>query len=312
MEPLFQVKCWLRKKVEVAAAKAEIKALIEDAKCYAPIYLPIKHNRVSSGITVELSIPDLHLGKLAWGKETGGKDWDSKIARDTFFRAFEHLLRGVSGYNPDKFWFIVGNDFYNADNKSGLTTKGTPQSTDTRYPKMFRTGRQLIVDATDNLVQTANTDLIIVPGNHDELSCFHLGENLEIWYSRNQNVFVDNAPTLRKYRKHGCVGLMWTHGNHEKHDKLPLLMATEQRKMWGETRFNEIHIGHYHGTKVDEINGVRVRRLPSLCTADEWHSRMGFCGNLQSAEAFVWDAERGLVGTAVYNEPGEDDSTMAA
>ena len=312
VEPLFQIKAWLKKRVDVATAKNVIRDLIADAKRFAPAYLPIPHKRTSSGITIELSIPDLHLGKLSWGKETGGPDWDSKITRDTFFRALQNLLTGLRGYNADKFWFIIGNDFYNADNKQGLTTKGTPQSTDTRYPKMFRTGRQMIVEATDTLTRTADTDLIIVPGNHDELSCFHLGENLEIWYANNPNVTVDNAPTLRKYRKFGQVGLMWTHGSNEKHDKLPLLMATEQRKMWGDTRYNEIHIGHFHGNKVDEVNGVRVRRLSALCPPDEWHSRNGYIGNLRTAEAFVWDRDRGLIGTAVYNEPDEDDATAAA
>lgn len=66
----------------------------------------------------------------------------------------------------------------------------------------------------------------------------------------------------------------------------------------------EVHLGHWHQTKVRELNGTRVRILPSLCAPDAWHAENGHVGAVRSAEAFIWDAAEGLVGTAIYTVPG--------
>jgi hypothetical protein len=70
--------------------------------------------------------------------------------------------------------------------------------------------------------------------------------------------------------------------------------------MWGRTRFREAHTGHWHGTKVQEWNGVRVRVFSALCGADAWHAGAGFVGNLRSAEALAWDRGEGQVNTATF------------
>jgi len=45
---------------------------------------------------LEINVPDLHLGKLAWGEETGDADYDTEIAQQVFREAVEELL---SDYN---------------------------------------------------------------------------------------------------------------------------------------------------------------------------------------------------------------------
>jgi hypothetical protein len=302
VEPLFQVKAWLRKRVVVAETMEIIKSLVEDARQHAPSYIPFKRLQASSGNMLEIGIPDLHVGKYAWAQETGHQDYDLRLSEEVFHKALEALVERTSGYNFDLINFVVGNDFFNYDNHAQTTTKGTPQSSDTRYPKMFRTGRRMIVDATDRLLQVAPVRLVVVPGNHDELSSFHLGENLSIWYHKHPQVEVDNTPTLRKYHEFGKVMLMWTHGDKEKKDDLGGIMASEQPQMWGRTAFREAHLGHLHKTRVEEKHGMRWRILSALCPADKWHADSGYVSNLRGAEGFIWNAEHGLLGTAVYTE----------
>jgi hypothetical protein len=55
-------------------------------------------------------------------------------------------------------------------------------------------------------------------------------------------------------------------------------------------------------TKLDEQHGVRTRILPALCEPDDWHSEMGFTGNLRNAEGYVWHMEEGLVAQFFYND----------
>ena len=118
---------------------------------------------------------------------------------------------------------------------------------------------------------------------------------------------VDDTLYKRKYYRHGAVMLGFAHGEKEKPENLPLLMATEQQEAWAATRYHEWHLGHLHksATKIktvaDEFNGVRVRTLPSLCGTDLWHFDMGYVQNIRSAEVYLFDPDRGLAGTQVFN-----------
>src|SRR5678815_4639289 len=101
--------------------------------------------------------------------------------------------------------------------------------------------------------------------------------------------------------------LMFTHGDKGKRPNYPLVMAQEQREMWGNTIHREAHTGHLHQMRVEELHGVKVRISPALCPADAWHAENMFTGNARAAEAFVWHKDEGLVGTAIYTVPERDE-----
>lgn len=290
---------------------SDFASIIDEMKRFAPVYPTVSRptSTRSTRRLLELSIPDLHVGKLAWGEECG-VDYDSDIAEDLFNQALADLVAKTSGIGFDEILLVVGNDILNTDNSENTTTAGTPQDCDTRHMKMFRRVRLMIQKAVERLVLCApKVTVLIVAGNHDRSSCFALGEALDAWFHNTPEVTVINTPKLRKYYRFGKVLLGFTHGNEEKADRLPLIMATEEPELWGATRFREIHTGHFHQKRatsfvgVGEHNGVVVRILPSLCAPEAWHVGRGYVGNTQSAEAYVWDSEEGLVGTAVYNAP---------
>jgi hypothetical protein len=250
---------------------------------------------------LELSLCDLHIGKLAWGKETGGPNYDTKIAEKVALESLETLLDRAKGYDFDSITFVLGNDFVQADDLEGRTTKGTYVDTDARYQKNFITARKLSVACIERLRQIAPVVVKVVPGNHDEQTSWCIGDSLECYFHQYKDVTIDNQPTLRKYLKWGDVMLLWTHGDRGKRADFPLLMATEQPQMFGETRWREVHTGHNHTTKTEEWHGVRVRILPSLSAIDAWHSSMGFTGQLRNSEAFVWNDKDGLVAQFYFN-----------
>jgi hypothetical protein len=95
--------------------------------------------------------------------------------------------------------------------------------------------------------------------------------------------------------------LMWTHGNTGKLENYPALMASEQPKMWGATRWREAHTGDKHHRRLLELRGATVRILPSLRPPDAWSSEMQFVGSIRAAESYVWNEREGLIGTAVYS-----------
>jgi hypothetical protein len=301
VEPLFAIWAELSPRRNIFDAKAEIELLKKVAKTEARVYKPIKFEPKKSGNMLELSIPDIHMGKLAWGQETGWEDYDTRIAGKLFRQAARELVARTASYKFDEICFVIGNDLLNTDNKEQLTTRGTPQATDSRYHKVFKKTREMILETIEELRPVAPVvRAILVPGNHDALSVWHLGDSLECIFAKCPGVMVDNAPTWRKYHQWGKVMLMWTHGDKGKHEQYPLLMATEQKEMFGATEFHEAHVGHLHQVALRERMGVRVRILSTLCAADAWHADNAYVGNLRAAEAFVWNKEEGLLGTAIY------------
>lgn len=284
--------------------KGKLEKLIAEAK--TPLeYIKSKQESAHRTQLVEISFPDLHIGKLAWDKETG-EDYDITIAVSRAKDAVSELISRLDFTKVDRILLPLGNDLISVDNKMGTTTMGTPQSADGRFGKMFRATKDLVIDTVTMLNKIAPVDILIVPGNHDESTMFTLGEVLEAWYKDDKGVTVNNSPKLRKYYQYGANMIMLTHGDKEKHSELGLIAAHEEAKMWGDTKYREVHLGHFHKSKStsyttgDEFPGFKIRILPSLSGADAWHYAQGYL-SAKGAKAFVWDKNKGLVTEHTYN-----------
>jgi len=303
----FQVKAWLKKNETKFDAKKFKEEFMAEMKSNAPIWNPIEYKFESEKKLLEITIFDLHLGKLAWAGETG-EDYDSKIAVNRFMTALRILVERALPFKFERIVFPIGNDFYNSDNLEFTTTAGTQQQDDGRWQKVYKTGRILLTTAIDYLRKFAPVDVIIIPGNHDFQKMFYVGDALEIKYENCKEVTINNGATPRKYYNYGNNLLGYTHGNEERAANLPLLMAQEVPMLWGTTKYREFHLGHFHKKTVktfrdsiEEFSGVIVRQLSSLSGTDSWHNKKGFVGSIKSGEAFIWDHDYGQIGNIQFN-----------
>lgn len=302
--PLFQIKVFLRRKVVEEKMTTLLADLLKQFQQAAPIRQPAAYPQRGEGM-LELSLMDLHLGKLSWAPETG-HHYDPDTAEQMFWAALEDLLAKAAGCRPEKILFVAGNDFFNTDAMGRTTTAGTPQDDGLTWKQGFIRGRDLLVRAIERLRQIAPIHVTCVNGNHDTARVFYLGEVLNAWFSRTPDVTVDNAPTQRKYLHYGQNLIGFTHGNNERHPSLPLLMASEQPQAWAGSQHREWHLGHWHIKRhkmflpVEDQQGVLVRIVPSLCPADAWHSSMGYSGRL-AAEAYFWHPQDGCVATFTHS-----------
>jgi hypothetical protein len=257
---------------------------------------------------LEISLFDLHFGKLGWRGEVG-ENFDTKIARTRFLEGIETLLIRAKGFTYNEIVFPIGNDFFNSDNQFNTTTKGTPQDEDLRWQKTYDLGCKLIVDAIMMLKATGvSIKVPVIPGNHDQEKSYYLGSFVKAWFRDDQQVTIDNSAMTRKYIEWGEVMLGYTHGNEEKENSLPMLMATEEKKMWGRTSYHEWHLGHFHKKRnvkftvmdkaqvLNEEHAVTVRYLSSLTGTEEWHYKKGYVGTTKAGEAFIWNDKTGLIG----------------
>jgi hypothetical protein len=176
----YNFKVYLKKKEYLGQSLQELKKELSEY-CTTKNTFTLKHKIKQSGLLLEFAPFDLHWGKLAWDK------------------SIDYTLQTASKFDISKIVFPFGNDFFQIDNEQNTTTAGTRQDTDSRFKKILREGRKLIINTIDKLRTVAPVDVIIVSGNHGGLSEFMLGDLLEVKYENDKFVNVDNSPTSRKY-----------------------------------------------------------------------------------------------------------------
>lgn len=302
--PCFQVKAWLRLKEKGLDIKKQLEIFKADAAAHAPKYPTIKHDLKSDNL-LEISCPDIHFGQLSWDEETGRENYDIKIAEQKYIEAVSDLAEKSKPYSPSRILLPIGSDFFNVNSLTNTTLAGTKQDEDTRWQKTFQAGWKMVVRAADILRTMAPVDIIVIPGNHDWERSFYLGSCLAAWYNNCNDVRVFNSPRPRKYAVWGRCMIGYTHGDKEKAQTLPLIMATERPNDWAVTEYREWHIGHLHHKKtlawlpVQEENGVRVRIMPSICARDAWHSESGYDA-IREAVGLIWNKQRGNVAQFSY------------
>jgi hypothetical protein len=304
VEELYQVKAFLKRKHHIVFAKREIEELKEAAKKESKEPIPKQHEQPTSGNMLEINLIDHHFGKMAWSPETGYPNYDIHIAEQVFWRGFYAILERAKGLKFEEIYFVVGNDLFNSDDAQGRTTDGTHiESTDARFYKTFSIVRNVSIKAIEILREYANVvRVIMISGNHDKLSVWHLGDSLDCYFNKYADVKIDNSPRYYKYYEFGKVMLMYTHGDKGKKKDYPLMMATEHPDIFGRTRYREAHIGHTHTETSHESHGVVVRTLSPLCPPDKWHADNGYVGNIRRTQAFVYNKNEGLIGIIIYTD----------
>ena len=265
---------------------------ISDAigKLKMPQVPPIKRNgHNSKEYMFEPAVVDLHLGKLAWGKETGDADFDLKIASQLYRATIDDLIQKVanSNYNIGKIVYQIGQDFYHFDNPQVQTTAGTQLDSDTRWKKMYSCGLELLIETIEKFRKLAPTLVLWVPGNHDEELSYTAVVALKHIYANADDVEVDASPITRKYIlwKNNLIG--FAHGRDEG-KRLSGLMQVEAPDKWAASKVREFHLGDIHHDKLIEENGIEFRWMGTITAVDAWSAYKGYVTATRKAQGILW------------------------
>jgi hypothetical protein len=209
-----------------------------------------------------LDTPDLHLGRLSYGKETGD-NYDIKIAVQRDNDSTEYLVSEaeyLANRNPIREVLVVyGNDYFNYDYAKPFpqTSNGTPQESDVRFQKMFMTGCDQSFKRIERISEIAPVRIIIIPGNHDEQISFYMGVVLNAYFKNNENVTVDMSPGSRKFYQFGKNLLGFDHGQYPSFERLFANMAFSDTKMWADTKFKYYYTAHLHHKETKTKRDIR-------------------------------------------------------
>lgn len=246
----------------------------------------------SSGEILEICIPDLHAGLLSWRYETG-EDYDLNITKDRFFKAIYDIVDRCRKLSFSKVMLVTLGDLLHTDNDNQTTTKGTFQQVDGRLAKIFDYTLDMMIDAINILSSVAPVEVVYICGNHDRVLGYTLIKAVEKAFTGNEVVTFDVTPNPQKFRLFGNTLIGWTHGDMPKKNMQGWLQD-RARKEFGESKYAEIHSGHYHTEEVHYVSGITIRYMPNLAAASYWEHQQGFPHNVKTMVCYRWHPERGL------------------
>ena len=251
------------------------------------------------GLWQVLVVADCHFGKYAWGRTTGGDDYDLDLAERLVGQAGDELVAVGDSHKPTRRTIAFLGDLFHYDRPDGSTTSGTPLERDGRLQKMIQVGCDTLLRIVERSSQSVPTDVVIVNGNHDEVLTWTFQRILCERFRNSKTVRVKEDFTGRQYLTHGRNLLGFAHGHRAK-KKLPQIMALEASQHWAKCPYREWHTGHFHSQAaewqrpIETLDGVIVRTAPALCPPDDWHSVNGFIGSRQACETFIYEPDGGL------------------
>lgn len=242
-----------------------------------------------------IGIADLHYGLLA--KENLSEEYNMKIAEERFHKIITDVCkRKENNKDIEKVVLLLGNDFLNADNVQGTTSRHfTQQDQETNWYEIVTKATEMIIKEIDMLqFFFPKIEIINVKGNHDEMSMFGVMQTLNAYYKDSDQVKINTDCRFRQYLRYG-TGLIGMSHNERLQD-VSKIMAAETGVDFGECKYKCFLMAHLHTRKqLEDDYGVDIYNLPSVVSASSWTSSQGYAGTNKMSQTFVFDKEKGLV-----------------
>ncbi len=245
---------------------------------------------------------DVHIGKLAWGEETGQGNMDVSLASKWFVDTVVQNLQYGQSFNPSKIFFVLGQDLMHYENYLGTTAIGQNElDIDGRLQKTLTVVIESCYKAILSCAEVAPTEVIWVPGNHDAHASLYLSHIIKARFHDHKWIEVDNDANWRKARLWGNLLVAWTHDASGGKEKATVNMLPQYwPKMWGKSVYREWHTGHKHKANETKysptvgVGGIVIKQLAALSKIDAWHYQNGFVDAVPACNSFIWTKDKGV------------------
>ncbi len=252
--------------------------------------IPSQHE-LNNNILV-IPIADLHYN-LVSDKFSTGNDYSIEIAEQVYYQVLNDVINRIKNKKFEKILFVVGNDFINADNVNGTTTKGTPQDNNGLWFSVVNKATQLIINGIDMLTHIAPVDVLYVPSNHDLHTMFGIMQTIKAWYRNDNNIFIDDSPLFRKYYRFGNTLLNFSHDLKVK--EALKIISSEAKDQWSECTHIISMLAHLHQDMVYDKQGyLEVLRLPTISGWSRWTNNQGYIQSEKKNKSFIVNGDLGI------------------
>jgi len=272
-----QVAQWVKSTTDrsertIEAVESAVRDLIEDVKGKYRVVSPPKV--CDTDLLAVYPVADAHIGLYAWAEESGQNhdtDMMIKVLTSSMAQMVDQAPSSETALIVD-----IGDYFHTDTNKNQTLASGNILDVDTRWKRVYELAaigyRRLVTIA---LAKHKKVIVKAVPGNHDEHSAFTKAMLMQAFFETEKRVEVHLPYNPFEYHIFGSNLLGFNHGEL-KPDRLPLIMATDRAKEWGETENHHWFVGHIHHKTMHEFNGCIVESLRSPSAKDAWTHKSGY------------------------------------
>lgn len=251
-----------------------------------PKYEPVHVPRTEDNRLTVYPLVDAHFGMRAWGKETGGPDYDLAHAESDIKMAFSSLWSDMQ-VTDDALLILGGDTLHTDDNEGHTQSRSHVVDTDGRLYKVTEVAIRSICWIIDGLLQRhSRVTVRVLRGNHDPHAHIALHFALSARYG---DIVVPAERDIYWYR-HG-VSLIAAHHGDKGNAKDLCMVVSDTCPEWSATRDRHVFTGHIHHDSIKDFPGVKWWSLKAFCPPDEYGSRFG---GKRALQGIIFDAKRGF------------------
>ena len=303
-------KVWLktRRKLETAEKEQALKAFVDQlnsqVKQAKKTPKPSAKGK-SNDLLPTIIIGDAHIGMRADGRETRGRDFDSKIASAEIIESIDSLVEAAPAASHAM--LINVGDFTHIDRAIPYpqTANGTPMDSDSRIELIMRKAADTMIHGITRMLEKhGNVSVVMARGNHDSETTIAIAMILAYRYAKEPRVTILEPNGFFTYTTFGKNLIAITHG-----DKAPgrrLADMLPRLSVWSKTSHRYWILGHFHSKLAEQYdNSVVLERFGTLAPADSWHASKGYCSP-SIMNQIVYRRSGGIAIRHEYEIPGKD------
>ncbi len=267
-----------------------IRTALEGLTPAEPVIPP---QSVMADLCAVYPLMDAHVGMMAWGRETGGQDYDLALAALDMRTAFAKVLALTPA--AESAVLIIGGDYFHSDD----TRAETPQSKhkldmDGRFHKVLDIGIAIIAETVERLLSKHSSLTIrVLRGNHDVHSHLILTFALAERYRQEPRVAVDKSSRDLFMLQWGKCAIFSHHGDKGKPQQMALYLS-DVCPFWSDTRHRHYLVGHVHHDHAKDLGPLRYESLRAFCPPDAYAASMGY-GGRRALQSMTFHKADGLV-----------------
>ena len=267
------VQSWIKSK----ANDAVFMELIETIKTMEPFEYKAIELEEAQDYMLEIPLFDMHFG----------------IA-DYFYymRTQREITRIIGNRTYKEINIIIGQDLFHNDDFRGRTSSGREiQKVD--MVKAWKDARQFYYQMIEKALQhTESLKVIYSKGNHDEALSWAFVQMIKAQYGKQ--IKVDDKFKERKLITFGSNFIGITHGDKARNKPIDLrsIYTIEYPLEFANSKVREIHAGHLHHEKGQDVYGIMCRTLATGNEKDSWHDIEGYVGAIKRFTLYEWSLEK--------------------
>lgn len=237
---------------------------------------------------------DMHIGMLAWGRETRDVDYDLGLMKSDLVNSILEVA-SLSPKSDDALIVLGGDTIHINDHFNETPASGHKMDADGRFEKIMDTAIEAVTNAIELVAERhSRVKVVVLRGNHDETSHIVLKAALKQRYRLSDNITFPVVSTWDKseiyWFKHGKSLLAFHHGDKAPPERLAMIIA-DKCPHWSETKYRAILTGHLHSLKVKDMPGCTHYTLRAFCPPDAYGAMYG---GVRGLAAMTFSETKGL------------------